>query len=292
MCGVEPVQAHTPCTDNGGTFCDGSGQCVACLADDDCANITPSSCEGSLFTDSPTCEGGTCKFGMKTDCAATMQACKPDGCVDCVGDADCGPPTGDCELNQCKAGLCLKVPIPQGGPCSQAGGNTCNASGTCIAARYVFVTSVPIVANLNGTMGADAKCQGIATMKKLGGMWASWTSSSMSSASARLMPATAAPYLLLDDTMVAHDWAELTSGTLLHGIDLDENKAPVPQSQIDVWTGTKPDGTYAGGSCGDWGVSSPTTTSAVVGRAGQKTSEWTMKNGTCSLMARLYCFQQ
>lgn len=286
-CSGKPAPPKTPCTDNGGMFCDGVGQCVGCIEDKDCANITPSSCEGSFFTDSPKCDSGTCMPGVKTDCAPL--ACKPDGCKVCVADADCGP-QGGCELNKCESGLCTKTPVLQGGPCSQAGGNTCNASGTCIAARYVFVTSLAVHSNFGGTQYPDGKCNFFAMQKGLGGKWGSWTSSSLSSASDRLMPPTAAPYRLLNDMIVANDWAGLTSGTLIHPIDLDENKAPL--SGVDVWTGTKPDGTYAGASCGDWTVNSTTMSPGVLGNSGATSGEWTTKDGMCIFTAHFYCFQK
>lgn len=290
-CGFEPATKKTPCSEIDGGFCDGAGHCVACLSAADCGNTTTTPCAGGVYTAPSTCEAGVCVPGEPTNCGAAKLTCKATGCEPCVADADCGPAPGPCKLMACKAGLCEKSPILQGSECLQPSSGTCNASGTCISAKYVFVTAATLPSNMGGTVGADTKCQNIAATAGLGGAWMSWTSSSASWPSIRFTKSTAAPYRQLDDTIVANDWAGLTSGALLHGIAIANNKMLLPQ--VDVWTGTSVDGTYAGASCGDWLAANGTTTAAVLGVSGATDGAWTTgKTDVCALMAHLYCFQQ
>jgi hypothetical protein len=108
------------------------------------------------------------------------------------------------------------------------------------------------------------------------------------------MQSSVVPYRLLDDTIVADNWPALTNGSLPlhHGIDMDENRASLSQSE--VWTGTKPFGIYAGTSCGDW-MGGTTQTTGVIGLTGQTTGMWSKAtDGPCTLPggAHIYCFQQ
>jgi hypothetical protein len=297
-CGVGPAPPGTPCTNDGGKLCDASGQCVACLGPDDCPNATTNPCTpAGLYTPPPTCTAGVCAQGDKTDCALTHQVCKSNGCHPCVGDLECGPPVVGCLANQCLGGSCGTVPVQQGSTCPlPSGEGTCDIAGTCLSGKYVFVTSTHYPSGFGGWGQADDHCKTIALGAKLGGKWLSWTSDSMannplSSPSGRFTPSTTGPYRTLKGVVVANDWMGLTSGTLITGtgINVDENLHPL--AQVDVWTGTKPNGTYAGASCGDW-MTNATAIAGYIGTAGAYSGEWTQKTGLCVSEAHLYCFQQ
>jgi FG-GAP repeat len=90
--GTSPAMAGTPCS-TGGTVCDGSGNCVACLTDVSCpmnqACSVAHTCEGA--------NGQPCAAGMGAECASGF--CSTDGtccavscggaCQECQGGATC-----------------------------------------------------------------------------------------------------------------------------------------------------------------------------------------------------------
>jgi hypothetical protein len=278
--------------DNGGRVCDGNGLCIACNSPTDCASNVTQGCLGGVYTAPPTCNGGMCTPGAITNCAATMLVCKSTGCMHCTLDTDCGPQISGCSVNKCTNGVCQATTVPQGSGCTNpVGAGACNANGTCILAKYVFVTSTDVAPSFGGTAGADSTCVKIAEMATLGGTWLSWTSDSQSSPSTRFTQVTGAPYRLLDDTIVANNWTELTSGTLQHAINLGENRASVPLAE--VWTGTAVNGTYATASCGDWASPTGAMEGAIVGASSLANGYWTnAKSDLCTVKAHLYCFQQ
>jgi hypothetical protein len=77
-----------------------------------------------------------------------------------------------------------------------------------------------------------------------------WLSTAESAAADRLLHSRGR-YVLVNGLVVAEDWDGLTSGALLHPIDVDE----MSQTQtLPVWTGTLDDGQPAFGSefCDGW----------------------------------------
>jgi hypothetical protein len=283
----------TPCGDPGSVGqCDGSGKCVECFTDLDCTN--PDQCANGVFSPA-VCTGGMCELGQSMDCTLAKLVCTPDGCATpiCTSNVDCGPvQVGGCMQPTCVGGACQMGPAPQGTPCTDAQGATCDADGLCILAKYVFVTSGTFTSNLGGTTGADGICQGIAGGIPLGGTWISWTSDDPSGVLTRLTPLTQLPYLLLDGTMVLSSGASLasTSVPFLIGIDVDETLG-LQTDQI-VWTGTTPGGINSGASCGNW-LGSPNVTAGTVGHAGATDLTWTdLQPEPCNTTtgAHLYCF--
>jgi hypothetical protein len=292
-CGFAPVAAKTPCTtDGGGKLCDGAGHCVACITAAQCESVSPNPCNGGVHTAPTACNSGVCELGKVEDCGATGLICKPAGCVPCATTTDCGPPEGDCVDKQCKAGLCEKVSLSQGSGCLPPAIGTCDATGTCVSGKYVFVTSKTFTPNFGGTAMADATCNKVAEAAGLGGTWKSWTSDGGSTPLVRFAQSSG-PYVLLDDqTVVASNWMALVSEPLMHGIHLDENQQEVV-APLEVWTGTNSGGNYAGSACTDWTFVDAGNIFGAVGISGNATSWWTkMKEHACILKARLYCFQQ
>jgi hypothetical protein len=138
----------------------------------------------------------------------------------------------------------------------------------------------------------------------LSGTYMAWLSDTTGSPSTRFTQSSV-PYVLVDGTMVATDWAQLTTGPLLHAIDMSElggapghdnsgNACALPAGATIVWTSTKHDGTAVPGTdCSGW-------TSAVLnapsqwGRDDATTNDWATwcSSGSCSWSAPLYCFEQ
>lgn len=181
-------------------------------------------------------------------------------------------------------------------------------NGACVVLRnLVFVTSQAFVGGaLGGLDGADDACTELAASAGISSRaFAAWLSDAQGSPSTRFARRDG-PYALVDGTVVANDWIELTSGTLRHSIDLTELGGPPPQGTVGcvspaVWSGTNDDGTQAevklGADCGDW--NNPIAETAVFGWVGH-TTRWsnacTLISGTpaksCGGTAALYCFEQ
>lgn len=122
----------------------------------------------------------------------------------------------------------------------------------------VFVTSQTFDGNLGGLTGADAKCQTLAEAAGLGGLYKAWLSDSTGSPITRFVQSQGS-YALVDDTIVANDWADLTDGTLAAPITVDENGSPIDYLNWRwTWSNTNVGGTTASPhwSCNNWSSSS------------------------------------
>jgi hypothetical protein len=167
----------------------------------------------------------------------------------------------------------------------------------------VFATSAAYMGNLGGLSGADQKCQTLASTK-LTGTFKAWLSDSNTSAATHLTTHGALPYVLVDSTLVANNWTDLTSGTLQHMIDLDESGNQVASADMCsgfgghyVWTDSNDDGTIfnTAQSCLNW-TSAASTDNGSTGSASlnQATSYWSnwCNLQSCNTPASLYCVQQ
>ncbi|HET7093933.1 MAG TPA: hypothetical protein VFI22_10655, partial [Thermomicrobiales bacterium] len=108
-------------------------------------------------------------------------------------------------------------------------------------------------ANLGGLSGADAICQTTAESGAApAGIYKAWLSDDKGSPSSRFTQ-SAAPYRLVNGTVVANDWADLTSGGLRNAIDADEVGVPLSDHRL-VWSNTLPNGEPIdfNGDCADW----------------------------------------
>ncbi len=74
VCGTEDAAAGTDCTESGGQFCDGNGNCVECLTESDCPT-------GEQCNQNGECVGGGCaddeKNGDETDVDCGGGTCPP-----------------------------------------------------------------------------------------------------------------------------------------------------------------------------------------------------------------------
>jgi hypothetical protein len=171
------------------------------------------------------------------------------------------------------------------------------------APHTIFVTSTATVASaLKGLVAADAICQSRAGAAGLKGTYKAWLSTSTVSAEDRLTQG-AGPYRLLNGTIIASNWQELTSGTLKAPIDETETTGAPPALGVGVcgevgsspvWTGTSADGTSGSGTeCDSWGTGMLAATSALVGSANATDGTWTAWcPASCLVVAALYCVEQ
>ena len=177
-------------------------------------------------------------------------------------------------------------------------------SGVAPPCRIVFTSSATFTGALGGLAGADNECQQLASAAGLPGTFKAWLSDATGSPSTRFAQAPV-PYLLVDGTVVANDWTELTSGTIQHALDQSETGGPpgrddsgnacmLPVGATIVWTSTRSDGTAVPGTdCSNW-TSSLVNAPSQWGRNDAASSFWSTycSSGSCSWHAPLYCFQQ
>jgi hypothetical protein len=185
-----------------------------------------------------------------------------------------------------------------------ATGTLCEA-GACVPGRRVFVTSLIYYANMGGLTGADALCQARADAASLGGTFRAWLGDRTTSVGSRLTHSTVR-YVLVDGSVVADDWTDLTDGTLDRPINLTESggapPTPVPfvLDEPTVWTGSNANGTILAGvdHCLDWMVANDGMSHSMTeGRSDVATAAWShsrsWSGGPCASWQRpLYCFQQ
>jgi hypothetical protein len=260
--------------------CNGPVCATSCTTASDCAGgmvCTAGACVPALVnstacTSATACASGFCADGVCCNeaCTGTCQACTA---AEQGGGADgtCGPVAIGTDPNKQCAGL------------------ACNGQGACLTGKRVFVTDEEFVGSYFGNaMGADAQCQATAEAQLLGGQWDAWMSDATTSPAQRFTQSTA-PYELLDGTMVANDWADLTSEALLEDIDLDETGTPVTTGF--VWTGTLSTGLASTNNCASW--TNGTQDVGDFGATTQTGSGWSMEDSTlCSTEAHVYCFEQ
>ena len=128
------------------------------------------------------------------------------------------------------------------------------------------------------------------------------------SAASRLTHSTG-KYVLVDGTSIASDWTSLTTGDLLHPLDMTETKGPAPiidtllacsseSGKPVVWSNSSKSGSVSSssGNCAGW--TSTAATSVSVGFANKVDKYWTEGcfssggGGICAKIAALYCFEQ
>jgi hypothetical protein len=132
---------------------------------------------------------------------------------------------------------------------------------SCTPQKLVFVTSSTYSAGFGGSANADIDCQTAANNIGLGSKFRAWVSDLTTATPAATFVRSASGYALVDGTPVANSWAGLTSGNLLHAINL--NEAGSPASPF-VWTGTNPDGSWTpNGTLGECNAGHGSWTSAA-----------------------------
>jgi hypothetical protein len=192
-----------------------------------------------------------------------------------------------------------------GSPKGDGGGGSTNDAAP-INGKIVFVTSDTFVPStqtdvltggnaFKGAGGADLVCQTYAlASSKIDGTsstFKAWISSAQSSPASSFTQSSR-PYVLVDGTVVAANWAALTSSSLAHGISLDEDGNHVGAT---AWTATNNDGTFAGsGDCADW-VDGSGVSQGYVGST-TDTSSWTTsatgQTAACNVAQHIFCFEQ
>jgi hypothetical protein len=171
-----------------------------------------------------------------------------------------------------------------------------SSSTTGDQAKQVFVTSESYTGvEIGGLVGADAKCQSLARAAGIDGVYQAWLSDGTMAPVDRMTKG--GPYVLVDGSLVADDWAALVSGAIAHPINITELGEPLISAFIctggEVWTNTQFDGTRRStSSCNDWSASEGVS---FVGDSDDTDVSWTESqciNVTCAAALPLYCFEQ
>jgi hypothetical protein len=129
-----PVGAGTACSQNGGTECDGNGNCVQCLADADCGTNT--ACQTHVCT-SGVCNtnnvGAGTVVGNPTagDCH-TNQCDGAGNIVNAIDDNDLPVDGNACTGDVCTSGVPSNPALASGTACGQNGGTECDGIGDCV----------------------------------------------------------------------------------------------------------------------------------------------------------------
>jgi hypothetical protein len=157
----------------------------------------------------------------------------------------------------------------------------------------VFVTSTASTGDLGGVAGADQICNDLAAAADLPGKYLAWISTNSGDAPASRFTRKTGPYMLVDGTIIANNWDDLTDGTLSAPIDIDENGDLVAR---DVFTNVQTDGTVNGsiGDCNGW-TDGASTGGAGTGLDSVTDGSWTQYDSDydiCTATNRLYCFSQ
>jgi hypothetical protein len=114
VCGAENAAEGTACAEQGGQTCDGSGNCVECLTNEDCPD--DEDCDGT-----GTCVDDGCADSQQNG-SETDVDCGGSVCPTCPNGSTCSSGT-DCTSGMCADGLCCDVACD--GPCE-----ACNSSGS------------------------------------------------------------------------------------------------------------------------------------------------------------------
>jgi hypothetical protein len=164
--------------------------------------------------------------------------------------------------------------------------------------KRVFLTANDYTSDMGGVAAANAICQSEADAANLGGTWKAWISDSLG-ATPQTSFFRAGRYELLDGTMVAYGWDDLTNPNtrLLAPIDL----TPLLSHRPPVWVWT---GTTIGGqeftdfgqqpSCNNWTLISDDL--ITQSNSSLTTEGWTSSPDSwgmyCNEERPLYCFEQ
>jgi hypothetical protein len=170
----------------------------------------------------------------------------------------------------------------------------------------VLFTWGVFIGALGGVAGADTACSKAATTGSLAGTYKAWLSDSTGSPSTRFTHG--GPYTLSDGrTVIADNWAELTSGTLKHAINQTESGTAPPAGTgactsilgpSVVWSNTLESGVQFSsvGNCSNWSATTGTYSGWGTSNA---TRNWSLGcNGGdsaaigCGSENPLFCFQQ
>ncbi len=155
--------------------------------------------------------------------------------------------------------------------------------------------------DFGGIEGADVRCQAAADSAGLEGTFLAWLSAGSTAQVVDRFSLDGGPFVLVDGTVLAEDWEDLTDGSVMTPILMDASGltyAPTALPEQYVITHTHQDGTSMGGlqPCG--GFTADSAIEAGWGNAGASDESWTVSGDRwqCDSASgggpSLYCFEQ
>ncbi len=221
------------------------------------------------------------------ECVDTVVADIEDAPLSVCGDGVADPDEA-CDWGDLAGENCLSHGFEGGVLDCTPGSCTFDTSG-CFDDKVVFVTSTSVSGSFGGLAPGDSLCAARAAAGGLPGTFLVWLGDGIDSPSTRFNRSNVR-YVLVDGTVVANSWADLTDGTLLTPINLNEFGATVTAK---VWTGVRENGnTYSdpNSHCAGW---TGGATTGLYGGTWSSFFAWTADTWDwCGDSYRLYCFQQ
>ena len=163
------------------------------------------------------------------------------------------------------------------------------------------MTSTTHTGDLGGIAGGDGICNDRAADAGLPGVYKAWLATSDADAPTNSFAQATGPYLRTDGVLVALDYADLVSGTIINPIDIDEFGVS-PGSAGSVWTNVNPVGGFVSNtdldsaSCQGWNSDGGGFTGKFGGRiffgGAWSDADAGGPNAPCGEDLRLYCFGQ
>jgi hypothetical protein len=163
---------------------------------------------------------------------------------------------------------------------------TCGEAGPCV----IFVASSSQDGAIGGLLAADAVCQAEAAANQLSGIYYAWLSDDTASPATRFTRSTE-PYVLVNDTVIANNWTDLTDHVLQSEIPYDASGTAVND---EVWTSATFDSQLNEliVSFANW-TSNSDRDNGDTGSTDHAADGWTSYSlSPCDDSYRLYCFQQ
>ncbi len=185
--------------------------------------------------------------------------------------------------------------------------------------RRAFVTSGSYTGNLGGELSAlsggsinasgiaagDAICQFLADDAQLNGTFLAWLGSPNQDLPATRFTHSPVAYINTRGETLAFDWADLTDGTIVAGLDVDEQGNTIIPAEDPgygfvwtnvYWNGTRSDYQRGTSDCAGW-TSSSRDDYGVFGISSEAGGNWSHAGqlpcqGTRRLGHHLYCFEQ
>lgn len=154
----------------------------------------------------------------------------------------------------------------------------------CERFKRVFVTSINFSGNLNGTLGADAKCGAVAQASNTGGSWTAWLSTSTVDAISRI--SSNGPWYGTKKNLVLANREGLRSESL-SAIAFDETGFET--TAAFACTGTGRSGMTTLNTCAIWSTTAAAGTAGNTSAVGPGWSDSVVRS--CSELHPLYCFE-
>ena len=163
----------------------------------------------------------------------------------------------------------------------------------------VFITSTLYAGNMGSVAAANADCAARATAAGLSGTYLAWIAVTTGTDDpATTFTQSTFPYQQVTGTVIASNWAGLTSGTLTNALQKNEYGSFVAGG-IKVWTNVATNGTavvsgnQSTANCSAWTSNGVSPHLGYYGITGSTTATWTDSTSIgCNNTNRLICVQQ